>query len=130
MPAPLPPETHTRIPDLIADGVSYTEIARTLGISRTWIRRHYPGHAWTRTQTGRYARLTPRAAQETSPMSYDIVTRSVAHINAPIDGIPRLHPQTLTAARLTVCELAADATDAAELLTILGIHPAQEKTHS
>lgn len=40
----------SRARELIADGCSLAEVARTLGRPRTVIRRHFPGRGWTQAQ--------------------------------------------------------------------------------
>ncbi|QGH77876.1 helix-turn-helix DNA-binding domain protein [Mycobacterium phage Kenuha5] len=42
---------------LVEDGASYQEVARTLGVSRTTIERHFPGRAWTKRQAAEFTAL-------------------------------------------------------------------------
>ncbi|AEK08599.1 hypothetical protein PBI_DLANE_55 [Mycobacterium phage DLane] len=42
---------------LLEDGASYQEVARTLGVSRTTIERHFPGRAWTKRQAAEFTAL-------------------------------------------------------------------------
>ena len=53
----IPAETWTKVEEMLDDGCSATEIARTLGISKTVIVRHYPGRGWTQEQTQDYRRV-------------------------------------------------------------------------
>lgn len=49
--------------DLLADGASVVEVARTLGRSAHTIYRHFPGRGWTKLQVMEYARISRRARQ-------------------------------------------------------------------
>ncbi|ACI12370.1 DNA binding protein [Mycobacterium phage Fruitloop] len=42
---------------LLEDGASYQEVARTLGVSRTTIEKHFPGRAWTKRQAAEFTAL-------------------------------------------------------------------------
>lgn len=46
-----------RIRDLLADGASYAEVARTVGRHHQVIGRRYPGHGWTMQQRDEFTRL-------------------------------------------------------------------------
>lgn len=39
---------------ILDDGASYGEVARTLGVSRATVARHFPGEGWSRDQTIRF----------------------------------------------------------------------------
>lgn len=45
---------------MLRDGCSYYEIARTLGRSETPFRRHFPGRGWTKTEAGQYGAFVHR----------------------------------------------------------------------
>lgn len=44
---PLTAEKATRAHQLLQDGASYHETARTVGCAPSTLRRHFPGHEWT-----------------------------------------------------------------------------------
>ena len=46
---------------LLDDGASYTEVARTLGCSRFWVSKHFPGRGWTSQQGGAYGYMLRKA---------------------------------------------------------------------
>jgi len=50
----LTPERKARIDAMIADGWSFKEIRRTEGADMSTLRRHYPGHQWTKAQARDY----------------------------------------------------------------------------
>lgn len=52
----LTPERKARIDAMIADGWSFKEIRRTEGADMSTLRRHYPGHQWTKEQAREYQR--------------------------------------------------------------------------
>ncbi len=39
---------------LLEDGASYTEAAKTIGRSRSYVSEHLPGYGWTQKQGGAY----------------------------------------------------------------------------
>ncbi|ALA48806.1 hypothetical protein XFACTOR_58 [Mycobacterium phage XFactor] len=45
---------------LLEDGAPYQEVARTLGVSRTTIEKHFPGRAWKPKQIAEYQSLMAR----------------------------------------------------------------------
>jgi len=45
---------------MLDDGMSYTEVSRTLGRTFETIQRRIPGRGWTREQTGEYNSATRR----------------------------------------------------------------------
>lgn len=54
---PATPEQLQHAAQLLADGASQKETHRTTGISRTTLRKYFPGQAWTSAQSGEYAAL-------------------------------------------------------------------------
>lgn len=46
---------------LLDDGASYTETARTLGRSRKWVSKHFPGRGWTHREGGAYGYMVRKA---------------------------------------------------------------------
>ena len=44
------PETWEQVAQLIADGCSHKEVARTLGVSPSQVGRRFPGTGWTKQQ--------------------------------------------------------------------------------
>jgi len=54
---PPPPELLHRAAQLLADGASQHETQRTTGISRTTLRKHFPGQGWTPKQGGDFAAM-------------------------------------------------------------------------
>ena len=57
------PEERARMGELIREGVSYKEVARTLGRNEMTIARHYPGFAWTPQQVAEAGVLSRRMAR-------------------------------------------------------------------
>lgn len=55
--SPPTPELLKRAEDLLADGASQHETQRTTGISRTTLRKYFPGKGWSKKQGGDYAAL-------------------------------------------------------------------------
>jgi DNA-binding CsgD family transcriptional regulator len=53
-PKPFTPEEHQRALDMLADGASLGEVARTLGRSYDHTCQRYRGMGWTMQQTGQY----------------------------------------------------------------------------
>lgn len=58
---PYPQEYHIRAEQLLDDGASYNEVARTLGTSSRWPARHFPGRGWSQEDTGRYSSAVKQA---------------------------------------------------------------------
>ena len=48
---------------LLEDGASYTEVAATIGHSRKWVSRHFPGYGWTQQEGGAYGYMVRKANQ-------------------------------------------------------------------
>lgn len=57
---PMTPSELARAQALLDDGACYREVARTLGRSAQSVRRRFPGHAWTRAQSGAHGNLVRR----------------------------------------------------------------------
>lgn len=55
--------TLERMRDMVDDGCSFHEIARTLGVDRRTITRHFPGHQWTQSQGAVYRNLRKKFGQ-------------------------------------------------------------------
>lgn len=53
-PASMGPEEIERAEQMLADGASYREVARTIGVCWTTVRRHFPGRGWTPQQAAEY----------------------------------------------------------------------------
>ena len=47
-------EEKVRALDLLTDGASYNEVARTIGRCAPTIARHFPGYGWTRLECGQF----------------------------------------------------------------------------
>lgn len=47
-------EEIARAEQMLADGASYREVARTIGVCWTTVRRHFPGRGWTPQQAAEY----------------------------------------------------------------------------
>lgn len=47
-------ETLDRVREMLEDGCSHMEIALTLGIAATTIKKYFPGTAWTHEQVGEH----------------------------------------------------------------------------
>lgn len=48
---------------LLKDGTSYTEAAKTIGVSRSALTRRYPGYGWTHKQGGEYGYLVRQSGR-------------------------------------------------------------------
>lgn len=59
---PLSEVQHEEIRERLADGWSFMEISRTMGIAKRTLRRHYPGQGWTKAQVNAAARMGKREA--------------------------------------------------------------------
>lgn len=55
--SPASRESLRRAEQLLAEGVSQREICRTLRMSRTTLRRHFPGRGWTYKEGGAFRAL-------------------------------------------------------------------------
>lgn len=55
-----PPLTQSELDaarQLLCDGASYKDVARTIGCSSTRLAHHLPGYAWTYQEIGRHSRM-------------------------------------------------------------------------
>lgn len=50
--------------DLLDDGASLVEVARTTGVSESTATRHFPGRGWDKTAAGQYANAVRTANRE------------------------------------------------------------------
>lgn len=57
------PEELRQIEELLEDGCSYKETARTLRINEQTIRRNFPGRGWTPHEAGKYSRMLDKLKQ-------------------------------------------------------------------
>lgn len=64
----LTPEDLTRIEELLDEGLSRAEIARTLNISTSTLERRYRGRGWTLVQAGAHGRAIRTANQQMQKM--------------------------------------------------------------
>lgn len=62
VPPPLTAAQHQRVQQLIEDGCSAREIARTIGCADATIRKHYPHAVWTRAEAMDFAHSCRRMA--------------------------------------------------------------------
>lgn len=61
-PVPLTESQLVAAAQLLDDGCSYTEVARTIGCAGNTVARHFPGCGWTRAQINEHLRMTRRWA--------------------------------------------------------------------
>lgn len=59
--APLSPERLAVASEMIADGCSHCEVARSLGMQTATLRRHFPGTGWSKQETNEYINSVRRA---------------------------------------------------------------------
>lgn len=55
--APVTPALVARMRQLLADGASYAETARTVGVDASTVRRYLPGYGWSAQQAGQLGRM-------------------------------------------------------------------------
>lgn len=60
-PMPYGPEIRKQALDMLRDGCSYREVARTLGCSRRTVCKWWPGYAWSSAQVAAHAAVMRRA---------------------------------------------------------------------
>lgn len=53
----VPYDVRQRAREMLQDGVSYTETARTLKVSHRWLTTNYPGYGWTQREGSLMGRL-------------------------------------------------------------------------
>ena len=56
--APPAPERLNQAAELLREGASQREVARTTGLARETIRKHFPGQGWTFIEGGEFRALT------------------------------------------------------------------------
>jgi DNA-binding CsgD family transcriptional regulator len=66
---PMTEDERRRALDLLQDGCSYAEVARTLGRNKNVIAARWPGYSWTRTQAGEAAAMARRANRQMARLS-------------------------------------------------------------
>lgn len=62
--------------DMLEDGASYSEIARTLGVHLTCISKRWPGRGWTYAQTNDHIRALRQAGMIANRDRRDLLARN------------------------------------------------------
>lgn len=62
----LTPEQHEQARQLIDDGASYKEVARTIGCANTTVAKRFPGRGWTLAECGRWGRFLDKTRERSS----------------------------------------------------------------
>lgn len=60
-----------RVPEMLAAGMSHREIARTLGLGKSTISRHFPHTGWSRQEAGQFGREIRRANDAMRRLGYE-----------------------------------------------------------
>lgn len=62
----LSPEEIDRARQLIDDGASYKEVARTIGCANVTVAKRFPGRGWTLAECGRWGRFLDKTRERSS----------------------------------------------------------------
>ncbi|QDH92495.1 helix-turn-helix DNA binding domain protein [Gordonia phage Dmitri] len=62
----LTPEQIEKARQLLVDGASYKEAARTIGCDKATVAKRFPGYAWTLSECGRWGRFLDRTRERSA----------------------------------------------------------------
>ncbi len=66
---PMTAAEHEVAERLIAEGCSYSEVARTIGRSHATVAKRFPGHAWSPKECGQFRAALRRANERMSAVA-------------------------------------------------------------